>query len=100
MSFPIVGPFTLHYFGSGKGNIRDKIPLNEWWRKKSGVEQEYLSGLPLFGTNARKRQNNACQLQTRPKIIHNFDGTCILDIFQKCVVLFDATLKSFIIFTN
>ena len=43
MSFPIVGPFSLHYFGSGKGNIRDKIPLNEWWRKKSVVEQEYLS---------------------------------------------------------
>ena len=83
--FPIVGPFSLHYFGSGKGNIRDKIPLNEWWRKQSVVEQEYLSGSLLFGTNARKRQNNACQLQTRPKIIHHFDKTCILDIFQKCV---------------
>ena len=42
--FPIVGPFSLHYFGSGKGNIRDKIPLNEWWRKKTVVEQVYLSG--------------------------------------------------------
>ena len=97
MSFPIVGPFSLHYFGSGKGNIRDKIPLNEWWRKKSVVEQEYLSGSLLFGTNARKRQNNACQLQTRPKIIHNFYETCILDIFQMCVVVSNAILRLFII---